>query len=83
MVKSNPFNKHFSQSSTSRIVKSISKSGKKKRSNVIKPKNNTPMRSENPFDKFNNSKKKHDVVNRRVKGDERDVGRAKKKVSST
>ncbi len=34
---------------------------------------------ENPFDKFANSKKKHEVVNRRVKGEDRDVGRAKEK----
>ena len=34
---------------------------------------------DNPFDKFANSKKKHEVINRRVKGEDRNVGRAKKK----
>ena len=29
----------------------------------------------NPFDKFANSKKKHEVLNRRVKGEDRNVGR--------
>ena len=33
----------------------------------------------NPFDKFNNAKRKHEVVNRRVKGEDRDVGRAREK----
>jgi hypothetical protein len=37
--------------------------------------------SENPFDKFSNNKKKHEVVNRRVKGEDRNVGRARAKVS--
>jgi hypothetical protein len=32
--------------------------------------------AENPFDKFANARKKHDVVNRRVKGEDRNVGRA-------
>lgn len=40
-----------------------------------------PLRSDNPFDKFANSRKKHDILNRRVKGEDRDVGRAKNKVS--
>jgi hypothetical protein len=31
---------------------------------------------DNPFDKFANAKKKHEVVNRRVKGEDRNVGRA-------
>lgn len=35
--------------------------------------------SENPFDKFSNAKKKHDVLNRRVKGEDRNVGRARAK----
>ncbi len=34
---------------------------------------------ENPFDKFSNSKKKHDVLNRKVKGEDRNVGRAREK----
>ncbi len=34
----------------------------------------------NPFDKFSNSRKKHEVLNRRVKGEDRNVGRARKKV---
>ena len=32
--------------------------------------------NDNPFDKFANAKKKHEVVNRRVKGEDRNVGRA-------
>ena len=34
---------------------------------------------ENPFDKFANARKKHDVVNRKVKGEDRNVGRARDK----
>ena len=34
---------------------------------------------ENPFDKFANARKKHDVLNRRVKGEDRNVGRARAK----
>lgn len=30
----------------------------------------------NPFDKFANAKKKHEVLNRKVKGEDRNVGRA-------
>jgi len=37
--------------------------------------------SENPFDKFQNSRSKHEVVNRRVKGEDRDVGRAREKAT--
>jgi hypothetical protein len=33
---------------------------------------------ENPFDKFANARKKHEVLNRRVKGEDRNVGRARK-----
>jgi hypothetical protein len=36
--------------------------------------------AENPFDKFSNAKKKHEVLNRRVKGEDRNVGRARGKV---
>lgn len=36
--------------------------------------------SENPFDRFANARKKHEVVNRRVKGEDRNVGRARAKV---
>jgi hypothetical protein len=36
--------------------------------------------AENPFDKFANSRKKHEVINRRVKGEDRNVGRARAKV---
>ena len=36
--------------------------------------------SENPFDKFSNNRKKFEVVNRRVKGEDRNVGRARAKV---
>ena len=35
---------------------------------------------ENPFDKFANNRKKHEVINRRVKGEDRNVGRAREKV---
>jgi hypothetical protein len=35
--------------------------------------------SSNPFDKFANARKKHEVVNRRVKGEDRNVGRARDK----
>ena len=35
---------------------------------------------ENPFEKFANSRKKHEVLNRRVKGEDRNVGRARLKV---
>lgn len=37
---------------------------------------------ENPFDKFANSRKKHEVINRKVKGEDRNVGRAREKVIS-
>ena len=36
--------------------------------------------SENPFDRFANAKKKHEVINRKVKGEDRNVGRARAKV---
>lgn len=45
---------------------------------VSSSKNDTKTNN-NPFDKFANSKKKHEVLNRRVKGEDRDVGRAKRK----
>lgn len=35
---------------------------------------------ENPFDKFANARKKHEVLNRRVKGEDRNMGRAREKV---
>ena len=34
----------------------------------------------NPFDKFSNAKKKHEVLNRKVKGEERNVAKARSKV---
>jgi hypothetical protein len=34
----------------------------------------------NPFDKFANARKKHEVLNRRAKGEDRNVGRARAKV---
>lgn len=37
-------------------------------------------KAENPFDKFSNSRKKHEVLNRKVKGEDRNVGRARAKV---
>lgn len=40
----------------------------------VKPK------AENPFDKFANARKKHEVLNRRVKGEDRNMGRAREKV---
>ena len=36
-------------------------------------------RAENPFDKFANNRTKHEVVNRRVKGGERDQAKALEK----
>ena len=36
----------------------------------------------NPFDAFANAKRKHEVVNRRVKGEVRDVGRAREKATA-
>lgn len=45
--------------------------------------NSTSAKSENPFDRFNNSKKKFQVLNRRDKGENRDVGRAKAKVNGS
>ena len=38
-------------------------------------------KAENPFDKFANARKKHEVLNRKVKGEDRNVGRARAKVS--
>jgi len=38
-------------------------------------------KAENPFDKFSNPRKKHDVLNRKVKGEDRNVGRARAKVT--
>ena len=38
--------------------------------------------AENPFDKFANPRKKHEVINRKVKGEDRNVGRARGKVTS-
>jgi hypothetical protein len=35
---------------------------------------------QNPFDVFANSRKKHDIINRKVKGEDRNVGRARAKV---
>ena len=37
-------------------------------------------KAENPFDKFANARKKHEVLNRRVKGEDRNMGRAREKV---
>ena len=45
----------------------------KDRPKTFKPKSKV---IENPFDKFTNAKKKHEVLNRRVKGEDRNVGRA-------
>ena len=39
------------------------------------------LKIENPFDKFANARKKHDILNRKVKGEDRDVGRARAKVT--
>ena len=36
--------------------------------------------AENPFDKFANTRMKHQVLNRKVKGEDRNVGRARGKV---
>lgn len=91
----NPFNKHFNASNVESgrdkgPFKANKKNKPQKSKNIGSQLQKASLqarhqaknagRSENPFDKFNNSKKKHEVVNRRVKGDERDVGRAKQKV---
>ena len=54
----------------------------RKQSSKSKFKNNsvTTQRKENPFEKIANAKKKHEVLNRRVKGEDRNVGRARQKV---
>jgi len=56
---------------------------KKKRVNVSPKKNLLTKPIENPFDKFSNSRKKFEVVNRRVKGEDRNVGRARAKVRNS
>lgn len=38
--------------------------------------------STNPFDRLANSKKKHEVLNRKVKGENRDVGKSRAKVNT-
>lgn len=38
-------------------------------------------KKENPFDKFANPRRKHEILNRKVKGEDRNVGRARAKVS--
>eukprot|EP01041_Mallomonas_annulata_P001762 gene1762-3409_t len=40
---------------------------------------NNKKKAENPFDKFANPKKKHEILNRKVKGENRNVGRARAK----
>jgi hypothetical protein len=40
------------------------------------------VKAENPFDKFANAHKKHEVLNRRVKGEDRNMGRARAKVNT-
>lgn len=58
--------------------------GKTKRINLLK-KSSLPHtvaakpKPENPFDKFANARKKHDILNRKVKGEDRNVGRARAK----
>eukprot|EP01039_Chlorochromonas_danica_P002742 gene2742-2995_t len=39
----------------------------------------TQSKVDNPFDKFANARKKHEVLNRKVKGEDRHVGRARAK----
>ncbi len=48
-----------------------------------KPVSSAKPKAENPFDKFANARKKHDILNRRVKGEDRNVGRARAKVMCT
>lgn len=48
----------------------------RKNKHGIKVTNSLKKAPENPFDKFANARKKHEVVNRRVKGEDRNVGRA-------
>jgi hypothetical protein len=77
MVKVTSFaDKKFQKTEKTSLKKSKASSFAKKEQEHKKV-----ARSENPFDKFANSRKKHEVLNRRVKGEDRDVGRAKNKVS--
>ena len=48
--------------------------------NLKKKEGDKHKKNENPFDKFANNRKKHEVLNRRVKGEDRNVGRAREKV---
>ena len=57
--------------------------GSNDRVNVSPKKNLMTKPVENPFDKFSNSRKKFEVVNRRVKGEDRNVGRARAKVRNS
>ena len=59
------------------VAKSITKYQIGKNSNA---KGATKSAKENPFDKFSNNRKKFEVLNRRVKGEDRNVGRARAKV---
>jgi nucleolar protein 14 len=40
------------------------------------PLSSSNIKKPNPFDTFANGKKKHDVLNRKVKGENRNVGKA-------
>jgi hypothetical protein len=50
---------------------------------VEKKLNEKKKEKENPFDRFANARKKHEVLNRKVKGEDRNVGRARAKVRSS
>ena len=52
----------------------------KARERTLQKKKDDKATVTNPFDKFANNKKKHDVLNRKVKGEDRNVGRAREKV---
>lgn len=56
-------------------IKMKQKGNNKKAFNPKKP----VKAAENPFDKFANPRKKHEVLNRKVKGEDRNVGRARGK----
>jgi nucleolar protein 14 len=50
-----------------------------KKSSLHNAKGVTKPKADNPFDKFANARKKFDILNRKVKGEDRNVGRARAK----
>ena len=57
--------------------KTTSKRSEGQRAHAIQQK--AAKANENPFDKFANARKKHEVINRKVKGEDRNMGRAREK----